>query len=325
MAFSSEQFSLGIIIPCALFALTPIFTTTGIASFESAVSSTSQDLLHFDPGSPLMIYSICIVVIPTADLFLDFVSLLFNDASVQRCAHLTHTERLLFILGIALQSSKYFSRNITDSYTLSLTNNCIDNTSGLLLLGPIVLFVGRCASNFTATKSFLVVLLFIFGILCRTLHHFSRASPTVQKGFLLTGSFIFISGCVLYGLLVSQCILIHLSKNMLSSENRQLFVKRLREVFRAKFKKDDESTEKKDLNDCECYANCLASLHMILSCIILAAKTSSHLSHSKQYFLLLAEVLVLLIESRIRKFEIARELVRLSSCHLKIKMLLPML
>ena len=272
-----------------------------------------------------MIYSICIVVIPTADLFLDFVSLLFNDASVQRCAHLTHTERLLFILGIALQSSKYFLRNITDSYTLSLTNNCIDNTSGLLLLGPIVLFVGRCASNFTATKSFLVVLLFIFGILCRTLHHFSRASPTVQKGFLLTGSFIFISGCVLYGLLVSQCILIHLSKNMLSSENRQLFVKRLREVFRAKFKKDDESTEKKDLNDCECYANCLASLHMILSCIILAAKTSSHLSHSKQYFLLLAEVLVLLIESRIRKFEIARELVRLSSCHLKIKMLLPML
>ena len=90
-------------------------------------------------------------------------------------------------------------------------------------------------------------------------------------------------------------------------------MKRICEVFRAKFRQEDESPETKELNDCECYANCIASLHMILSCIILAAKASSHLSHSIQYILLSTEVLVLIIESRIRKFEIARELVSLDN------------
>ena len=182
-----------------------------------------------------MKYSICIVVIPSADLLLDYVSLLFNDVGVQRCPHFTHMERLIFILGIALQSTKYFLRNITDSYTLGLANSCIDNTSILLLIGPIIQFLGRCASNFTATKSLYVVLLFIFGILCRTLYYFSKVSSTVQKGLLMTGSSIFTSGCVLYGFLVSQFIASHLCENMRSSKTRQAFAKRLCEVFRTKF------------------------------------------------------------------------------------------
>lgn len=310
MGFSSEQLSLGLIISCAIFALTPILLTTGSESIKPADSLTSQDHVHYVADSPLMIYSICIVAIPVADLFLDFVSHLFNDVSVQRCAHLSLTERLLFLTGIALQSSKYFMRNITNSSALSLVNNCIDNTNGLLLIGPIVLFLGRCASNFTATKSLYVIFLFVGGIVCRTLYHFSGTSSAVQQGFSSTGAFIFISGCVLYGSLVSQCIATNLGNNFLTMASRQKFIYRICEVFRAKFKDSDESSETKDANECDCYANCLASLHMILSWIILVGKISSNLSHRTEYVLLLAEVLVLIIESRIRKFEIARDLVR---------------
>ena len=310
MAYSSEQLCLGLIISCAIFALTPILMSTGSESIKSANSSTNLDHEHFVADSPLMIYSICVVVIPVADLFLDFVSHFLNDVSVQRCAHLSLTERLLFISGIALQSSKYFMRNITNSTTLSLVNNCIDNTNGILLIGPIVLFLGRCTSNFTATKSLYVILLFVSGILCRTLYYFSRASPAAQQGFSSTGTFIFISGCVLYGSLVSECIATHLCKNLLTMASRQKFADRICEVFKAKFKDTDENSETKDVNECDCYANCLASLHMILSWIILVAKISSNLSHPTEYVLLFAEVLVLIIESRIRKFEIARDLVR---------------
>ena len=81
-------------------------------------------------------------------------------------------------------------------------------------------------------------------------------------------------------------------------------------------------------NDREMYTNYIPALHMVSCLIILFANSSTYLADrddlteaidKKNYIILIAEIIVLVIELRIRKNEITRGLVRTTIDHYRLR------
>jgi hypothetical protein len=323
-AFSSNlnvliTIAAGIVCICPIF-----FNNIGLkySTDDASFDIITNPLIYY---SPSVIASFFVVIIPAADLFLDLpfavLSYLrpnkkasFRSASV--VARLSDIERLLFIIGVAVKSTIWFLAADTDSHTRSLVTNCTENLSILLVLNPVAIFLQRCTVTFTDYTATILIVCSSTGMSLLALSNYDRRQ---YVGITLAGFCITNMGALLYVTLIGICAFKYCHEKFGTSKERQLHVKWLLSFFQeAPVTTKEMKREQVNIMRSELYTNYVPALHMISSLIIFIA--TSYLGFSpdqntprkteiKNYVVIIAEVMVLVIELRIRKNEIARGLV----------------
>jgi hypothetical protein len=321
-----EQINLAITIAVAVICLCPLAT---IDEHDNFNEMTKRDSVVYNNAS--FAASFFVVLIPLTDLLLDYPSRIasfFQSVKDHRktkapssvVIRLTDTERLLFIVGVAVQSTVGFLPASTSLSTMDLVHNCTGNLSVILTLGPILTFLQRCTITFTSTRCFIVLITAAIGLCAISFSYFTRAKHEVHEPVILCGSFILVFSWLIYMVIIATCAVRYCWQKSSSYSDRkacfQWIVNPLKSLKAIQGKKDLSVD-----NDSDLYSNYIPALHMISSITIACANAYVSYSPSysttatyenKNYAVLVAEILVLVIELRIRKNEIARGLVSFS-------------
>lgn len=268
------------------------------------------------------------VIIPAADLLLDlpFAVLSYlrpskkaSYRSAPVVARLSDIERFLFIIGVAVKSTVWFLAADTDPHTRSLVTNCTENLSILFVLNPVAIFLQRCTVTFTDYTVTIMIVCSSLGLSLLALSNYSQYDRHQYIGITLSGFTITNIGAVLYVTLIGICAFKYCHEKFGTSKDRQLHIRWLFSSFRKAPLTKEMKREQVNIMRSELYTNYVPALHMISSLIIFiataylgfpAGEDTARKIEIKNYVVIIAEVLVLVIELRIRKSEIARGLVR---------------
>ena len=337
----SVRVNLGIIVLGAIVNLIPLFL-----DINDDIDHTPN---HEDPSRRTSILSsFFMVLIPAADLLIDlstriFASLFLKENSHSRAAEvaivtrLTDLERGLFIVGVVLQSGVGFLSSSNAVSAVNLYEESLSNSSVLFLVGPIVTFLERCTSTFTESRTLSMLITFALGVTSNTFFYYFEGGT--QTSML---SFLFYSGKVLIPLSGFLFVITVLTCFVNYCKTRQIpqskFLARIQKLFKNKVENFDNNENndsidnksydvsvmnRNDVNNSnenyhELYANYIPSIHMIAILIIsFASFAHNYICPSlpfkchQDYVILVAEVIVLVLEYRIRKNEIAKGLVSL--------------
>ena len=289
------------------------------------VLSTVDSAVTYGEPAPNLFF----VIIPAVDLLLDYMTncvsyFCYNPKKSCRpvessvVSRLTDSERLLFICGVAIQAivlSNPSQDFLSDAFIME---SSINNCSVFLTLGPIVIFLNRCTTTFTWRRTLFILSTGLIGLTFYTASYYCRSiqnSGTCET-ILLTGN-IFVSAG---GITVIASIFL----SFVSYVHEKLKCPIARQKFQRLFSSSkiaDEILEDDCLKidtDRELYSNYIPALHMLSLLLIAIANTywkyatrgdSARATISRSYITSVAEIMVLVIELRIRKNEIARGLV----------------
>ena len=150
------NFILAGLVSTALFCLIPIAIEHSL-NITIETSSILQEEEKYG-GSTTLQASIFIAIIPVADLLLDLPSKFINyfrqnKSSMQqpdtKVVRLTEFERLFFIIGVILQSSRGVVPASSNTNFIGLVSICTTNSSTILILAPVLVFLERCTESFT--------------------------------------------------------------------------------------------------------------------------------------------------------------------------------
>ena len=272
-----------------------------------------------------------IIIIPAADLLLDFPAHCFSyfssdpkkNRTPQKASvvtRLTDFERALFILGVAIQtivSSNPSKEPLSDAFIIeSSVNNC----SIFLTLGPIIIFLNRCTKTFTWLRTFSILFTGFIGLSFYTVSYYCL-SQEKNKSYLAifwVGD-VTVTACGLILLLtILRSVVSYLQEKWKCPVANQIF-RRL--CLSTKIHQDetleDDSFNTGD-NDRELYSNYIPALHMLS--LFVMGMANVYWKYTRQndegeslkiriYINLASQIMVLVIELRIRKNEIARGLV----------------
>ena len=328
MTVSSSNLNVLITIAAGIVCICPIFfNNVGLkySTDDAALDIITNPLIYY---SPSVIASFFVVIIPAADLLLDLpfaiLSYLhlnkkasFRSASV--VARLSDIERLLFITGVAVKSTIWFLAVDTDPHTRSLVTNCTENLSILFVLNPVAIFLQRCTVTFTDYTATVMIICSSVGMSLLTLSNYFQYDRHQYIGITLAGFTLTNMGAVIYVTLIGICAFKYCHEKYGTFKERQLHIKWLLSFFRKEPFTKEMRREQVNIMRSELYTNYVPALHMISSLIIFIA--TAYLGFSpdqntvrkieiKNYVVIIAEVMVLVIELRIRKNEIARGLVK---------------
>ena len=321
-----EKLNLALTMTFGLICISPLFADKigdRYQTDDGPFDRSTSPLIYY---SPSIIASLFVVIIPATDLLIDLLTntylYFFPDENSRKKFHngtevsrLTDLERLIFILGVAVQSAVWFLPPDTDLATRSIVVMCTENLSTIFVLNPVVIFLLRCTSTFTDYFVTVLVLFSGCGVSLISLSNFFRNDHTSLIRMSVAGITLANVAAVLYVCLTITCLYKYCNKHYGSPIKRQLNFSAIVALFGPKLtSKDDKSRAKYDY---ELYKNYIPALHMISSLVILIATSytgavngkESTANEKKNYIVLIAEVVVLVIELRIRKNEIARGLV----------------
>lgn len=278
-----------------------------------------------------------IVTVPAIDFLFDLLSFFLFDRnsdekSLKRCfstntiIRFNDIERLCFILGIAAQSTDWLLPHNTDLPIRCTVINCTENLSMLLVLTPIITYLQRCTTTFSKGNTFLQICAISLGMSLISISHFYRSDKNKCNTIKLTGvSFTLIFGLV-HVALILVCCCRYCREKLGTSEKRTTCMLWLLSHFQKTTtdnKRDAPGIRDRIVErDKELYTNYIPAIHMLSSFILTTGaglvayrnindRVNAH--DPKMYINIAVEVLVLVVELRIRKNEIARGLVRRDS------------
>ena len=314
-----ERFYLTITIVGAIICLSPLFALNYL-QFESDPTTTHTVSLG----------KLLLVLIPLTDLLLDFpanlISYFYPDerafnrqVETSVVIRLTDIERLLFIMGVAIQSAVYFVPSTASTTTLNLVDSCSNKCGILLTLGPIIIFLHRCTTSFTHVRTTLLAVFLVIGMLFYTISscfetglYLSRTLETVGLAFSSASGLLFL-------FIVSVCATTYCRQKLGTSLARKILVSWLLSPIRRPSSRIDPNDPEVEDNDSDLYTNYIPAFHMLSIILIGLSNTlvpiirygdgHRRLLIFRNYITLVAEIIVLVIELRIRKNEIARGLV----------------
>jgi hypothetical protein len=325
---TSQSSNLITVILGALFSLSPLWNSGVNYSTDDAIS-LYRETDAIASRNPSLLASLFVVLIPAADLFLDLPYHIYDHLYLKKLPckkvksdifRLDDFERFLFIVGVSIQSSVFFLPMSADLSTFGIVYSSTTNASVLLVLGPILTYLSRCTATFTAGRTFGIVTVAVMGNIILTVGTLSQpyTNSTVMKrvGTAIVGGsgifFIFLIAVCAF----KYCRLPSHQQSLISS------ISNLNPCKRLPKKPDGAKKQKKKDEDNELYTNYIPALHMTTSIIIIFYNVYlSFLVNSdklenfemKNYFVIASQIMVLVIELRIRKNEITRGLVRYSS------------
>ena len=328
----SVRVNLGLICAGAFFCLTPLLTLKIEKSYSTDdVAYTRIRGAIPEPSIPILA-SFFMVLIPAADLMIDLSSQIasfflfkktavidrsLNGAVVTR---LSDIERLIFILGVTMQSGLWFLPSNTDDIILGLNEICIMNCSIILLIGPIIMYLERCTTTFTESLSVAMLFILVVGLFCTTLSFFFRDERSTYSGLVSAGGICTAITGALFLLTVFLCAYRSYFKILvmkLLKYNRLVGLYQSSKMEESGIQSDDE--DQAIFRNDMMYTHFIPFLHIVCILIIAAANFVAKYSNDhqrqeslriKHFITLAAEIVVLVLEYRIRKNEIARGLVR---------------
>lgn len=329
MVLSSRRvyFLVTLLILGAIFCFTPLISLKKHENYALIDSYLDRVVSDVNRDSPIFLISLSIVLIPFVDLVLDFITLFYGQESSLKkrvkssgVIRLTDVERLMFVLGVAIQSTVYFLSRKTDNHTVNLVIHCVGNANALLILGPIVIFLGRCTETFSQNRTTFTIIFPVIGVAVRSVSYFYRSDSEKFSRINIAGTTFILCGAALYGYCILLCCQKYYQQKLGSRADRELW---LNSIFEPHQPKSIEDADYSTGYDNELYANYVPALHIISSVVICLSTSIRGLSSSSEvnlvwvnpdYVIICAEIMVLVIELRIRKNEITRGLVRI--CYL---------
>ena len=302
----------------ALFCLSPLlFLISGHAREGNDATIGSFNNLSSDSAHSYTAFFF-VTIISAADVLLDLppkiasyfrlIEQVITSQTAIKISRLSEIERSVFIVGVLLQSSVGFFPISTDITVVNFVSNCTKNASILLIFAPISVYLQRCTSTFTMSRIFGLAVVSTSGYIFQTLSYFVEEQSYSRKLLILLSAIFMLIVSISFTVLVILSALqycIEKVKDRKAPENRPI-----------KIGANDD-------NGGELYTNYIPGLHMLSALILVVAEVSVALSpvrktnesiRNRNYIVLFAVVMVLVIELRVRKNEIARELVR--TCYL---------
>lgn len=324
-----QRLNLTIACLSALFCLCPL------PALDAQTKNNAYDNGSFEQlnatliqRSPSFLASLFVVLIPAADLLLDLICNIFacvksgNEVKKKKTettvvVRLSDVERFLFIIGIGIQSVVWFLPVSTDLPTLKVVYFSTTNAGFLLVGCPMLTFLQRCTTTFTILRATTIACMFCLGFVAFSVANLLNHNPGSQRllnysGWLIVGlaELLFISLILLCG--VNYC-----QSKIGTTSSRQALLSWLTNAFH---KTDAGLKGNYDVDDdCELYANYIPAVYMmsifmmIFSTIYVSAiGADQNVSafERRNYVIVIAEIMVLVSELRIRKNELARGLVR---------------
>jgi hypothetical protein len=331
LSAKSQRMNLTLAALAAAFCFSPLFVLTIRNRFITDDALSYQELIGGVRKNGIShLSSFFVILIPAADLFLDFFfqnsSSLRNTRSSKSSEknsvtfRLNDIERLLFIIGVAIQSCVWFLPLSTDVATLGLVYDTTTNASVLLVLVPIVTYLQRSTTTFTTFRASFLATSTSCGLMLFTAGDFFQfdgiARVTVK---LLAWTVTGISGFLYYSM-IGLCAYKYCHANLRTPVDREAFKAQLSNIF-GRSEPRIHGKQRKE-NAYEIYNNYIPALHMIASMTLVAAycgiKPLNEFDHSivyesRTWIVIASEVVVLVTELRIRKNEVARALVSVIS------------
>lgn len=270
-------------------------------------------------GSPSLNISLFLVVIPLIDTLIDFYQSIWhwfeekkkkkNDTDEVIC-RLTDKERFMFIIGIILQGIVcYLPSSHIDVASMKTIMVSTNTASIIFLLSPVLQYLNRSTTTFNSLVTFSILISFVIGSVCFSLKHIFLYDQTIYYRMLQCQEVTFILGGVFFFVTVVVCFILYCIEKHVTRSNRNSSNESSTKFNDKKKKSDDDLM----------YTHYIPALHMIAGLIVISAEfLRSKLIIDRvftgevcNYIVLIGEVMVLVIELRIRKNEIARGLVRL--------------
>jgi hypothetical protein len=269
--------------------------------------------------------SLFIVIIPLVDVLLDFCQNIwdwFKEKKIQKKLHndtaiyrLTEGERFVFIIGMILQSTISFlpSSNI-DIIDIMVIYDCTRTASQFFFLVPLLFYFKRCTTTFNIWITSSIIVPFSIGLMLfslkilyhkenHVLHDQMQQSAVVFIVFaiILFLSTVFVSFCSylirVYSIVTDRPFCTNSFMNSIYNY-----------LTRSKF---DESQNDKNVDFM--YTHLIPAMHMF-AYVIISVGGLLRITRIISFVLfntisLIGQTIVLVIELRIRKNEIARGLV----------------
>ena len=318
----AETTYLVMIVAGAIFCLCPLFDLF-YRTLYSNDESTFISLVNEKTTSQATFF---VILIPAVDLLLDFPALVKShfikpETSVKRTVEpsvvvrLTNMERLLFIMGVAVRSLVFLIPYTADDITTFIVATCINNCSILLTIGPLLIFLQRCTTAFTTTRTFIIIFTGLMGVSMFASSYYYRSDKlNCQDTILAAHIFFGICGGVSF-LTVMISVFRYYMDKLSTQALRIAFINSLIcPVTGKRLFAIDRITES---CECEIYSTLIPAIHMIFIIVIVSTNISvrlrqmhaQYLYDRRIYIILAAEIMILVIELRIRKNEIAKGLV----------------
>ena len=306
---------LGICGFAALFCLSPlIFVSFGrvyaeandatIQSFNDRSTDSANSYTAFFFVTVISAADVLLDVPPKFASYLNIIEKTEKSQTAIKISRLSEFERLVFIVGVLLQSSVGFLPTSTETGYVDFVSNCTKNASILLIFAPIVVYLQRCTSTFTIARIFVIAVLGSIGYGLQTLSYFVEPRSYSRNLLIIFSEVFMYAVSFLFTIFSLSCAFKFCMEKI---QARKLPVNR---PVNSGTTGDDGG---------ELYTNYIPGLHMLSALFLIYAEVSVNLSPSDQmnesirnrnYIVLFAVVMVLVIELRVRKNEIARELVR---------------
>lgn len=249
-----------------------------------------------------------IIVIPLLDILLNFCQYIWdwmNEKNPIRKENIdtgsamyrfADRERVAIIIGMLLQSTVcYLSSLRLNVSEILLIYSCTNAAANIFFVVPILFYLKRCTTTFTPLVTSIILILVVTGFMLRA-NTFFLPDPLTNNdimtdGFIISRVFTGV-GFVIFILTVVVCIHLY-CKSFMSK------------------KSDVQQNEK---NENILYTHYIPALHMIVFIIVGLAGTllASNLGVTfdlHNYIKIIGPTAVLVIELRIRKYEITRGLV----------------
>ena len=196
---------------------------------------------------------------------------------------------------------------------ISIVNSCTNNCSVLLTVVPIVIFLQRCTTTFTHLRTSVLIITLVIGLVFYTVSYYFEEGSHINITTAMIGNIFVTIPALLFLLVVSLCVISYCRQKMLTTSIKSAVLWLTNSNLSATTFNPDEVDD-----DTEIYTNYIPALHMLSITIIAAANFYVKLSKidhlaaaydHRTYITLIAEILVLVLELRIRKNEVARGLV----------------
>lgn len=323
--FSDLYHSRGVIIlsvafMCAVVSFFPVFLFNDLPKY-------TEDGIYFSrfPGNLMFMRtslsaSLFIVIVPFLDIVCDIPFYIKDALSLKKRIQtvsvicLTDIERLFIILGVGVQSTASFLPHQIDLPTMGIIYSCTNYCSTILVLVPVMVYLNRITTSFTLPVLLGSVSCFVAATLLFSFSFFIHHNVNTYNRVLATAEILLLVAVIItgYGTVKSIFKFVYLKAG--TKNARQMCYK----WFQNCRNLSDYEWEKIVSNNPEIYDTYVPAFHIVASWIIIAGnlytgklpQNSSVIHYDyKNYVIIFAQTILLVMEFRIRKSEMEKGLV----------------
>jgi hypothetical protein len=306
---------------CAILCLLPVF----LLNVLPEISESDVQYARFPSGlmnvQTSLTASFFIIIVPFVDIVFDIphniMVALSSKKKIQTVSvmRLTDIERLLIIMGMGIQSTTSFvSRHDMNMSQLGLVYSCTNYCSEILVLTPVLVYLNRMSKSFTYAVLCSILFFFLIGQLLLSFSFFIRYNNDAYDKVYLISKICVIAAVVLTFYASTKSFIKFVYLKVGTKNARRVTSEWFQYLRSVTYPEWQQSMN----NNPEIYSTYIPAFHLIASLVIIAgnlyagtllADANPDLYDYKNYAVILAETLILVMEFRIRKNEMEKGLV----------------